>query len=137
MQIFQMNYRNSHAIRLMQVALNQRKLLHLDQDEIELVLTGYWRQLNADMQQKPLEQAFKVGSTTAKTTATFDDKHSEALMRMIIDNKTNEDLLLTLKDIGSNVLSNENYATTLELLTLIGKSKFSTIKGAVSFIFHS
>lgn len=118
-----MDYRNAHAIRLMQVALNYRELLHLDQDEIEFVLTHYWTQINEDLHQLSLEQNDKLSN----------HKTIETTVKMIIGNKTNEDLLLTLKTIDDKV-ENENIANILSLLTLIAKCPFTTIKGAVSTI---
>ena len=82
-----MDYRNAHAIKLMQVALNQRQQLHLDQDEIEFVLSGFWRQLNSDL----------------KTQSELNVKNAESVVKMIIANKTNEDFLLTLSDISSHM----------------------------------
>lgn len=120
-----MDYRNPHAIRLMQVALNHRELLHLDQDEIEFVLTNYWTQIKEDLKEscsnQELEQEKLLGSKTM-----------ESAVKMIIGNKTNEDLLLILKTIGHN-MEEINFPNILRLLTLIAKCPFSTIKGAVSF----
>lgn len=117
-----MDYRNPHAIRLMQVALNHRELLHLDQDEIEFVLTNYWSQIQEDLKQPQL-------LTTEEQK--LNTKTIESAVKMIIGNKTNEDLLLTLKTIATNV-EETNFSNILRLLTLIAKCPFSTIKGAVS-----
>ncbi|KAM7350029.1 uncharacterized protein ACRADG_008722 [Cochliomyia hominivorax] len=111
-----MDYRNPHAIRLMQVALNHRELLHLDQDEIEFVLTHYWSQINDDLNQSKEEK--------------LSNKTMETAVKMIISNKTNEDLLLILKTIGNNI-EESNFPNILQLLTFIAKCPFSTIKGAI------
>ncbi|XP_037812924.1 uncharacterized protein LOC119604414 [Lucilia sericata] len=113
-----MDYRNPHALRLMQVALNHRELLHLDQDEIEFVLTHYWSQINEDLKNVSEAQQ-KLGSKTI-----------ESAVKMIIGNKTNEDLLLVLKTIANNV-QETNFSNILRLLSLIAKCPFSTIKGAI------
>lgn len=118
-----MDYRNPHAIRLMQVALNHRELLHLDQDEIEFVLSNYWTQINEDLYNTVQEEKDKLGNKTV-----------EAAIKMIIGNKTNEDLLLVLKTIGDN-LEADKIANILNMLNLIAKCPFSTIKGAVSSLF--
>ena len=115
-----MDYRNPHAIRLMQVALNHRELLHLDQDEIEFVLTNYWTQINEDLYKASQEENENLGNKTV-----------EAAIKMIIGNKTNEDLLLVLKTILDN-LEADKIANILKMLNLIAKCPFSTIKGAVS-----
>ncbi|XP_065364855.1 uncharacterized protein LOC135957936 [Calliphora vicina] len=114
-----MDYRNPHAIRLMQVALNHRELLHLDQDEIEFVLTHYWSQINEDLKEKASTEQQKLCTKTI-----------ELAVKMIIGNKTNEDLLLVLKTIANNV-EETNFSNILRLLTLIAKCPFSTIKGAI------
>lgn len=111
-----MDYRNPHALRLMNLALSHRELLHLDQDEIEFVLTNYWTQINADLQSLD-------GHSNSKTI--------ETAIKLIISNKTNEDLLLTLKYLA-NSAENTNVSNVLKLLRLIAKCPFSTIKGAVS-----
>ncbi|KNC22887.1 hypothetical protein FF38_08796 [Lucilia cuprina] len=113
-----MDYRNPHALRLMQVALNHRELLHLDQDEIEFVLTHYWSQINEDLK-NVAEASQKLGTKTI-----------ESAVKMIIGNKTNEDLLLILKTIANNV-QEANFSNILRLLSLIAKCPFSTIKGAI------
>ncbi|XP_053951223.1 uncharacterized protein LOC128858755 [Anastrepha ludens] len=113
-----MDYRNPHAIRLMQVALNHRQLLHLDQDEIEFVLSHYWQQLNADLKTSSLIEASNV-----KTT--------ETTVKMIIGNKTNEDLLLTLQSLANNLDDMKDFRNILRCLELIAKCSFSTIKGAI------
>lgn len=115
-----MNYRNPHAVRLMQVALNHRELLHLDQDEIEFVLTNYWTQINEDLNDDIEQQQIS-------------SKSLESGVKIIIGNKTNEDLLLILKTIAKNLEMTKS-SNILKLLTLIAKCPFSTIKGAVSSI---
>ncbi|XP_073828546.1 uncharacterized protein [Musca autumnalis] len=110
-----MDYGNPHALRLMSLALSHRELLHLDQDEIEFVLTNYWTQINADLQQ-PEDPSNK--------------KTIETAVKLIISNKTNEDLLLTLKHLADNTES-KNISNILKLLRLIAKCPFSTIKGAI------
>ncbi|XP_037936207.1 uncharacterized protein LOC119670139 [Teleopsis dalmanni] len=112
---YSMDYRNSHAIRLVQVALNHRKQLHLDQEEIEFVLTNYWQQLHADLEMSP----------------TLIPKTTETVIKTIIGNKTNEDFLFTLTDISSKVCETQNLDNILTLLTFIAKAPFSTIKGAI------
>lgn len=108
----------------MQVALNHRELLHLDQDEIEFVLSNYWTQINEDLYKTSQEEKVNLGEKTV-----------EAAVKMIIGNKTNEDLLLILKTIGEN-LKVDTYSNILKLLNLIAKCPFSTIKGAVSIFFY-
>ncbi|XP_036341891.1 uncharacterized protein LOC118751230 [Rhagoletis pomonella] len=113
-----MDYRNPHAIRLLQVALNHRQLLHLDQDEIEFVLSHYWEQLNADLNASNLIEA-----NALKTT--------EMTVKMIIGNKTNEDLLLTLHSLAKNLDDLKEFRNILRCLELVAKCSFSTIKGAI------
>ncbi|XP_067637542.1 uncharacterized protein [Eurosta solidaginis] len=113
-----MDYRNPDAIRLMQVALHHRQLLHLDQDEIEFVLSHYWLQLNANLKQFNL-----LDANTLKLT--------EMTVKMIIGNKTNEDLLLTLQSLANNLDDLKDFRNTLRCLELIAKCSFSTIKGAI------
>uniref|UniRef100_A0A0A1WF61 Importin subunit beta-3 n=1 Tax=Zeugodacus cucurbitae TaxID=28588 RepID=A0A0A1WF61_ZEUCU len=113
-----MDYRNPYAIRLLQVALNHRQILHLDQDEIEFVLSHYWEQLNADLKNTSINEA-----NTCKTT--------ETAVKMIIGNKTNEDLLLTLQSLTNNLDDIKDFRNVLRCLELIAKCSFSTIKGAI------
>ncbi|XP_004524946.1 uncharacterized protein LOC101462218 [Ceratitis capitata] len=113
-----MDYKNPFAIRLLQVALNHRQLLHLDQDEVEFVLSHYWQQLNADLKSTSLNEA-----NTVKTT--------ETTVKMIIGNKTNEDFLLTLQSLATNLDVVQDYRNILRCLELIAKCSFSTIKGAI------
>lgn len=110
-----MDYHNPHALRLMKLALNYRESLHLDQDEIEFVLTNYWAQINEDL--NTLHE-YK------------NDKTVETAVKLIIGNKTNEDLLLTLKFLANNG-DEANFSNILRLLNLIAKCPFSTVKGAV------
>lgn len=100
----------------MHVALTHRELLHLDQDEIEFVLTNYWTQINEDLKSQEEQQ--------------HNNKSMESAIKMIIGNKTNEDLLITLKSMANNVEA-MNFDKILGLLNLLGKCPFSTIKGAV------
>lgn len=109
-----MDCHNPHAIKLIMVALTNRVILHFDQDEIEFVLNSYWKQLNEDLK-----------------AAKLDEKTAESVIKIIISNKTNEDLLSTLKKIGKDIAS-EDFGYTCRLLGLIAKCPFSTIKGAVS-----
>ncbi|XP_039959602.1 uncharacterized protein LOC126759149 [Bactrocera neohumeralis] len=113
-----MDYRNPYAIRLLQVALNHRQLLHLDQDEIEFVLSHYWQQINADLKNSSVNE-----TNTGKTT--------ETAVKMIIGNKTNEDLLLTLQSLSNNLDDIKDFRNILRCLELIAKCSFSTIKGAI------
>lgn len=115
----QMDYRNPYAIRLLQVALNHRQLLHLDQDEVEFVLSHYWEKLNADLKNSSVNE-----TNTGKTT--------ETAVKMIIGNKTNEDLLLTLQTLTNNLDDIKDFRNIMRCLELIAKCSFSTIKGAVS-----
>ncbi|XP_013117063.2 uncharacterized protein LOC106094396 [Stomoxys calcitrans] len=108
------DYRNPHALRLMRLALNHKEVLHLDQDEIEFVLTNYWTQINEDL--RHLEDQ--------------NNKTIETAVKLIIGNKTNEDLLLTLKALDRNNQP-ENFANILRLVGLIAKCPFSIIKGAI------
>uniref|UniRef100_A0A1A9W213 Urb2 domain-containing protein n=1 Tax=Glossina brevipalpis TaxID=37001 RepID=A0A1A9W213_9MUSC len=114
-----MDYSNSHSLHLTQIALNYREQLHLDQDEIEFILSNYWRQLNEDIHKGVLE-----------VQKLEQNKSIELAVKMITSNKTNEDFLLTLKTIN-NELKDENIVSTLSLLRLLAKCPFSIIKGAI------
>lgn len=122
---FQLNYRNVHAIKLLNVALTHREQLHLDQDEIEFLLDSYWRQLNADID-----------------AATLDIKSIEPAIKLIIGYKTNEDFLLLLRRLFTQLEAMQRPKTeaqhtilqnVLILLQLFSKCSLSSIKGAVSF----
>lgn len=115
---YSMDYRNPYAIRLLQVALNHRQLLHLDQDEVEFVLSHYWEKLNADLKNSSVNE-----TNTGKTT--------ETAVKMIIGNKTNEDLLLTLQTLTNNLDDIKDFRNIMRCLELIAKCSFSTIKGAI------
>ncbi|XP_075155043.1 uncharacterized protein LOC142228493 [Haematobia irritans] len=106
-----MSYDNIYALRLMKLALNYREILHLDQWEIEFVLTNYWAQITEDLQS--LQEQ--------------DHKTMEQAVKLIIGNKTNEDLLLTLKSLSTVT----NTSNILRFLALIAKCPFSVIKGAI------
>ncbi|XP_064539764.1 uncharacterized protein LOC135429407 [Drosophila montana] len=119
-----LNYRNAHAIRLLNVALTHRQLLHLDQDEIEFVLDSYWRQLNAD-----------IASESALDMASI-----EPAVKLIIGYKTNEDFLLLLRRLSQQLDGMQRPETRAEhtslqnvlvLVTLIAKCSLSSIKGAM------
>ncbi|XP_030568537.1 uncharacterized protein LOC115768175 [Drosophila novamexicana] len=119
-----LNYRNAHAIRLLNVALTHRQLLHLDQDEIEFVLDSYWRQLNADIAS---ESALDMGSI-------------EPAVKLIIGYKTNEDFLLLLRRLSQQLdgmrrpetnAEHTSLQNVLVLVTLIAKCSLSSIKGAM------
>ncbi|KAH8272291.1 hypothetical protein KR044_011795, partial [Drosophila immigrans] len=118
-----LNYRNPHAIRLLKVALTYRQQLHLDQDEIEFLLDSYWRQLNADI-----------------AAATLDIDSIEAAIKLIIDYKTNEDFLLLLRRLITQLEAMQRPETeaqhrslqnVLILLQLCSKCSLSGIKAAM------
>ncbi|KAM8719982.1 hypothetical protein ACLKA7_006098 [Drosophila subpalustris] len=118
-----LNYRNVHAIKLLNVALTHREQLHLDQDEIEFVLDSYWRQLNADIE-----------------AATLDIQGIEPAIKLIIGYKTNEDFLLLLRRLSTQLEGmqrpeTEAQHTSLQniliLLQLFSKCSLSSIKGAM------
>ncbi|ALC48696.1 CG18273, partial [Drosophila busckii] len=119
-----LNYRNPHAIRLLNVALTYRQLLHLDQDEIEFVLSSYWQQLNAD-----------IASDTA-----LDIQSIEPAIKLIIGYKTNEDFLLLLRRLSTQLAEmarpetpaqHTSLQNVITLLTLFAKCSLSSIKGAM------
>ncbi|XP_055905406.1 uncharacterized protein LOC129940904 [Eupeodes corollae] len=110
---YSMDCYNPHAIKLIMVALSHHEILHFDQDEIEFVLNGYWKQLNEDLKVSKL-----------------DEKTAESVIKIVISNKTNEDLLFTLKKIGKNI-PKEDFGYICRVLALIAKCPFSTIKGAI------
>lgn len=111
------------------MALTHRQQLHLDQDEIEFVLNSYWRQLNADIESE----------------STLDTQAIEPAIKLIIGYKTNEDFLLLLRRLSTqldNMQRPETEAqhTSLQniliLLGLFSKCSLSSIKGAVSWSTH-
>ncbi|XP_017871745.1 PREDICTED: uncharacterized protein LOC108619589 isoform X1 [Drosophila arizonae] len=119
-----LNYRNAHAIRLLNVALTHRQLLHLDQDEIEFVLDSYWRQLNKD-----------IAASSALDMASI-----EPAIKLIIGYKTNEDFLLLLRGLGQQLdemqrpetpAQHTSLQNVLVLMTLFAKCSLSSIKGAM------
>ncbi|EDV91771.1 uncharacterized protein LOC6566293 [Drosophila grimshawi] len=119
-----LNYRNAHAIRLLNVALTHRQLLHLDLDEIEFVLNTYWRQLNADIE----------------SASTLDIQCIEPAIKLIIGYKTNEDFLLLLRRLIAQLDGMQRPETAAEhtslqnvliLLTLFAKCSLSSIKAAM------
>ncbi|XP_055854277.1 uncharacterized protein LOC129918012 [Episyrphus balteatus] len=110
---YSMDCHNPHAIKLIMVALTNHAILHFDQDEIEFVLNSYWKQLNEDLKASKL-----------------DEKTAESVIKIVISNKTNEDLLFMLKKIGKNI-PKEDFGYICRLLGLIAKCPFSTIKGAI------
>ncbi|XP_034489874.1 uncharacterized protein LOC117793614 [Drosophila innubila] len=118
-----LNYRNVHAIKLLNVALTHREQLHLDQDEIEFLLDSYWRQLNADIE-----------------AATLDIQSIEPAIKLIIGYKTNEDFLLLLRRLSTQLEGMQRPETeaqhtslqnVLILLQLFSKCSLSSIKGAM------
>ncbi|XP_030244966.1 uncharacterized protein LOC115564582 [Drosophila navojoa] len=119
-----LNYRNAHAIRLLNVALTHRQLLHLDQDEIEFVLDSYWRQLNKD-----------IAASSALDMASI-----EPAVKLIIGYKTNEDFLLLLRGLSQQLdemqrpetpAQHTSLQNVLVLMTLFAKCSLSSIKGAM------
>ncbi|XP_016939315.2 uncharacterized protein [Drosophila suzukii] len=122
-----LNYRNAHAIRLLNVALTHRQRLHLDPDEIEFVLSSYWRQLNADIE-----------AGDFSTSSALDCL--EPAIKLIIGYKTNEDFLLLLRRLSAQVEQMQRPETpaqhialqnVLTLLALFAKCSLSTVKGAM------
>lgn len=123
--MLQLNYRNAHAIRLLNVALTHRQLLHLDLDEIEFVLDSYWRQLNVDI----------------AASSALDMSSIEPAVKLIIGYKTNEDFLLLLRRLAQQLdemqrpetpAQHTSLQNVLVLVTLFAKCSLSSIKGAVS-----
>ncbi|KAL9882052.1 uncharacterized protein ACN427_010064 [Glossina fuscipes fuscipes] len=113
------DYSDIHALNLTHIALNYREQLHFDQDEIEFILSNYWRQLNKAIDKGGLDvQKLEQNKTV------------ELAVKMITSNKTNEDFLLILKTIN-NELKDENIVSILSLLRLLAKCPFSTVKGAI------
>ncbi|XP_017048279.1 uncharacterized protein LOC108092927 [Drosophila ficusphila] len=122
-----LNYRNAHAIRLLNVALTHRQRLHLDPDEIEFVLSSYWRQLNEDIE---------TGDISASSALDC----LEPAIKLIIGYKTNEDFLLLLRRLSSQVQQMPRPETSaqhtalqnvLTLLALFAKCSLSSVKGAM------
>ncbi|KAH8362202.1 hypothetical protein KR084_010344, partial [Drosophila pseudotakahashii] len=122
-----LNYRNAHAIRLLNVALTHRQRLHLDPDEIEFVLSSYWRQLNADI------EAGDISFGSALDCL-------EPAIKLIIGYKTNEDFLLLLRRLSSQVEQMPRpespaqltaLQNVLTLLALFAKCSLSSVKGAM------
>ncbi|EDX00786.1 uncharacterized protein LOC6523803 [Drosophila yakuba] len=122
-----LNYRDANAIRLLNVALTHRQRLHLDPDEIEFVLSSYWRQLNADIEMGD------IFSTSALDCL-------EPAIKLIIGYKTNEDFLLLLRRLSAQVeqmarpASQSQHAAlqnVLTLLALFAKCSLSSVKGAM------
>ncbi|XP_016995453.2 uncharacterized protein [Drosophila takahashii] len=122
-----LNYRNAHAIRLLNVALTHRQRLHLDPDEIEFVLSSYWRQLNADIEAGDISSAASLDCL-------------EPAIKLIIGYKTNEDFLLLLRRLSTQVEQMQRPETpaqhtglqnVLTLLALFAKCSLSSVKGAM------
>jgi len=127
-----LNYRDANATRLLNVALTHRQRLHLDPDEIEFVLSSYWRQLNTDIE---------VGDTFSSSALDC----LEPAIKLIIGYKTNEDFLLLLHRLSSQVEQMARPASQTEhtalqnvltLLALFAKCSLSSVKGAVSLLQH-
>ncbi|XP_016971868.1 uncharacterized protein LOC108039383 [Drosophila rhopaloa] len=121
-----LNYRNAHAIRLLNVALTHRQRLHLDPDEIEFVLSSYWRQLNTDIEK---------GDISGSALDCL-----EPAIKLIIGYKTNEDFLLLLRRLSSQVeemprpespAQHTALQNVLTLLALFSKCSLSSVKGAM------
>ncbi|XP_002075283.2 uncharacterized protein LOC6652975 [Drosophila willistoni] len=118
------NYRNAHAIRLLNVALSHRQRLHLDSDEIEFVLSSYWRQLNDDINSMQYVKEEII-------------QNLEPAIKLIIGYKTNEDFFLLLKHLSSQMNENKlttattNLSNVLTLMGLFAKCSLSNIKGAM------
>lgn len=121
-----LNYRNVNAIKLLNVALTHREQLHLDQDEIEFLLDSYWRQLNADIESDTLD--------------TLDIQSIEPAIKLIIGYKTNEDFLLLLRRLSTQLegmprpeteAQHTSLQNVLILLQLFSKCSLSVIKGAM------
>lgn len=106
------------------MALTHRQRLHLDPDEIEFVLSSYWRQLNEDI---------ATGDISASTV--------EPAIKLIIGYKTNEDFLLLLRRLSGQMeemprpdtpTQHTALRNVLTLLGLFAKCSLSSVKGAVS-----
>ncbi|XP_017067605.1 uncharacterized protein LOC108105498 [Drosophila eugracilis] len=122
-----LNYRNSHAIRLLNVALTHRERLHLEPVEIEFVLSSYWRQLNTDI------EAGDISSSSVLDCV-------EPAIKLIIGYRTNEDFLLLLRSLSSQVeqmprpespAQHIALQNVLTLLALFSKCSLSNVKGAM------
>ncbi|KAH8419742.1 hypothetical protein KR009_001996, partial [Drosophila setifemur] len=122
-----LNYRNGHAIRLLNVALTHRQRLHLDPDEIEFVLNSYWRQLNADI------EAGDIASGSGLECL-------EPAIKLIIGYKTNEDFLLLLRRLSAQMeqmprpessAQHTALQNVLTLLALFARCSLSGVKGAM------
>ncbi|EDV34706.2 uncharacterized protein Dana_GF20810 [Drosophila ananassae] len=120
---YSLDYRNPHAIRLLNAALTHRQRLHLDPDEIEFVLSSYWRQLNEDI---------ATGDISPSTV--------EPAIKLIIGYKTNEDFLLLLRRLSAQMekmprpdtpVQHTALRNVLTLLGLFAKCSLSSVKGAM------
>ncbi|XP_022227502.2 LOW QUALITY PROTEIN: uncharacterized protein LOC111077508 [Drosophila obscura] len=121
-----LNYKNPHALRLLNVAISHRQKLHFDPDEVEFVLSSYWKQLYSDI--------------AAGDIAALDVNCLELAFPLIIGYKTKEDLLVLLRTLTSEVqglpspLSPAHrieLQNVLTILSFVAKCSVSTIKGAM------
>ncbi|XP_034665987.1 uncharacterized protein LOC117899854 isoform X1 [Drosophila subobscura] len=121
-----LNYKNPHALRLLNVAISHRQKLHFDPDEVEFVLSSYWKQLYADI--------------AAGDIAALDVSCLELAFPLIIGYKTKEDLLVLLLTLTSEVqglpsplspCQRIELQNVLTILSFIAKCSVSTIKGAM------
>ncbi|XP_002134092.2 uncharacterized protein [Drosophila pseudoobscura] len=121
-----LNYKNPHALRLLNVAISHRQKLHFDPDEVEFVLSSYWKQLYSDI--------------AAGDIAALDVNCLELAFPLIIGYKTKEDLLVLLRMLTSEVQGlptplSPSHRTELQnvltILSFIAKCSVSTIKGAM------
>ncbi|XP_033249132.1 uncharacterized protein LOC117188815 [Drosophila miranda] len=121
-----LNYKNPHALRLLNVAISHRQKLHFDPDEVEFVLSSYWKQLYSDI--------------AAGDIAALDVNCLELAFPLIIGYKTKEDLLVLLRLLTSEVQGlptplSPSHRTELQnvltILSFIAKCSVSTIKGAM------
>ncbi|KAL5290245.1 hypothetical protein ACFFRR_009900 [Megaselia abdita] len=106
-------YNNPHAIKLMTIALNNRVPLHFDPDEIEFVLQKYWDKITHD---------FKVNE--------IKNSDLDKVVKMVINNRSNEDFLKMLKSYEQHVDDN-NVLFVCRIFLLILNCNLSNIKGAI------
>lgn len=97
----------------MTIALNHRVVLHFDADEIEFVLQKYWNQMTDDLK------------NNANKSKDFDK-----IVKMVINNRSNEDFLKMLKSY-EHKLDGSNSLFILQIFILILNCNLSTIKGAI------
>lgn len=97
----------------MTIALSNRVPLHFDPDEIELVLQKYWDQMTHHLKNK------------SNKNADF-----EKVIKMVINNRSNEDFLKMLKAYEHS-LERDNELFLCQIFVLILNCNLSTIKGAI------